>query len=273
MTKKKNSQINIGNVSGDVVFSQNQKGGTTEHEISKNKEQRKKSFFNNKYVLAIGLIAAILGILGYFGLQPSKTNNDNLPNEVTQQRKIQNPVIIDTITKEISLPTKDTIRKKNMSMGKKKKENKEEKPISIGDVSGDVVLSQNQTGGITAHTVNVNNDRNISQSVSNEISEILRTNNCEITIGALGMGGEPDKLANQLLIAAQNSGCTTNGVYHGVGFQSFNGLQIQVSQTNPLLNVARSLENILRKASIECTVVYGPNLSEGNIYLYVGYKP
>ena len=46
------------------------------------------------------------------------------------------------------------------------KENKmpkdEEEKISIGDVNGDVVISQNQSGGITAHTVNVNQQRAIS---------------------------------------------------------------------------------------------------------------
>ena len=46
------------------------------------------------------------------------------------------------------------------------KENKipkdEEEKISIGDVNGDVVISKNQSGGITAHTVNVNQQRAIS---------------------------------------------------------------------------------------------------------------
>jgi hypothetical protein len=38
----------------------------------------------------------------------------------------------------------------------------EEEKISIGDVNGNVVISQNQSGGITAHTVNVNQQRAIS---------------------------------------------------------------------------------------------------------------
>ena len=38
----------------------------------------------------------------------------------------------------------------------------EEEKISIGDVNGDVVISQNQSGGITAHRVNVNQQRAIS---------------------------------------------------------------------------------------------------------------
>jgi len=46
------------------------------------------------------------------------------------------------------------------------KENKlsknEEEKISIGDINGNVVISQNQSGGITAHTVSVNQQRAIS---------------------------------------------------------------------------------------------------------------
>ena len=38
----------------------------------------------------------------------------------------------------------------------------EEEKISIGDVNGDVVISQNQSGGITAHSVNFNQQRAIS---------------------------------------------------------------------------------------------------------------
>jgi len=126
MKKKKDSKINIGNVKGDVVISQNQNGGITSHETSTNTEKQKiKSIFNNKYVLAIGLIAAILGILGYFGLRPSNENKEN-------HSKI------------------------NTTMEKRKSDSNEKKLISIGEVKGDVVISQNQTGGITAHSVKIN---------------------------------------------------------------------------------------------------------------------
>lgn len=87
------------------------------------------------------------------------------------------------------------------------------------------------------------------------------------------MGGETDKFANQLLNAAKNSGCATSGVNSGIGFRVFDGLQIQISQSNPAMTTARALEAILKNALIECTVVYGPNLSEGHIYLFVGFKP
>lgn len=268
MKKRKNPQIKIGDVSGDVVISQDQQGGITSHSSSTEiVNQKKKTFFNNKIVRIIGLTAAILGILAYFGIQPSGSSNTELQNEYKIQKDNNPLAIVDTIFK------KDTTIQANSIMKKNENKTEKEKPIIIGDVSGDAVISQNQSGGITAHTVNVNTDRNISQTVSDEISRVLKSSNCQITIGALGMGGETDKFANQLLKAAQNSGCVTSGVNHGIGFQVFNGLQIQVSQTNPLLEIARSLESILLNASIECSVVYNPGLVEGNIYLFVGYKP
>lgn len=135
------------------------------------------------------------------------------------------------------------------------------------------VTSYNQSGGITAKEVNINTDRQIDRTVGKALIGILQSENCQITVGALGMGGEPDQLANQLLSAAQNAGCITNGVNHGVGFQPFKGIQIQVSQKNPLMNTAQKLESILNGAGIHSTVVYGPSLAEGSIYLYVGYKP
>lgn len=270
----KNHQVKIGNVSGDVIISQNQQGGTTSHNSSKKEPVKtKKTFFNNKYVRIIGFAAAILGILAYFRIQPLISSKTEMQNEY-KTSEVNNAIpVIDKNKVENNILKKDTIIQRKVSMKKDDKKTEKEKPISIGDVSGDVVISQNQTGGITAHSVNINTDRNISPSVSNAISNVLKASNCQITIGALGMGGETEKLANQLLLAAQYSGCKTNGVNHGIGFEGFNGLQIQVSQTNPLLNVARSLESILLNASIECSVVYGLSLTEGNIYLYVGYKP
>ena len=47
--------------------------------------------------------------------------------------------------------------------------------IKIKNVTGDVVVSQNQTGGITAHTVNINKaqKRSIANSIG-EISHVLK---------------------------------------------------------------------------------------------------
>lgn len=184
MKKQKDSKINIRNVAGDIVISQNQKGGITTHKSPMNIKEQKKSFFNNKYVLAIGLIAAILGILGYFGLQPSKSNYEIIPKEVMQQKDIQ--TTIDTIKKEISESPKDKIIKKNKTMKKNTNDNEKEKPISIGDVTGDVVISQNQTGGITAHSINVNEIQSPEWSIGE--SEKIGENEWRTIFSARGKG-------------------------------------------------------------------------------------
>jgi hypothetical protein len=185
MKKQKDSKVNIGNVVGNVVISQNQNGGITTHHTSKNIEERKKSFFKNKYVLAIGLIAAILGILGYFGLQPSN-NNDIIPKQVIKQKNISHPTTIDIIKKEISEPQNNTIIKRNIAMKKKIKDDIEEKPISIGDVTGDVVISQNQTGGITAHSININEVQSPEWSMGK--SEEIGENEWRTIFSARGKG-------------------------------------------------------------------------------------
>ncbi len=115
MTKKK-SNIRIGNVKRDVIISQDQSGGTTAHETG-TATDKKTSKSKRRIVEGIVVTAAILAILAYFGIKPSKENK--MPKD-------------------------------------------EEEKISIGDVNGDVVISQDQSGGITAHTVNVNQQRAIS---------------------------------------------------------------------------------------------------------------
>lgn len=68
----------------------------------------------------------------------------------------------------------------------KKNENKTEKPISIGDVSGDVVISQNQTGGITAHSVNVNEIQSPEWSIGK--SEKISDSEWRTILSAKGRG-------------------------------------------------------------------------------------
>ncbi len=103
MTKKK-SKIRIGDVKGDVTISQDQSGGTTAHETG-TATDKKTSKSKRRIVEGIVVTAAILAILAYFDIKPSKENK--MPKD-------------------------------------------EEEKISIGDVNGDVVISQDQTGGITA---------------------------------------------------------------------------------------------------------------------------
>ena len=161
--EKKNSNIKIRNVKGNVIISQGQQGEVTSHNYNPEEKEKSwiKSFFQNKYVLLIGLIASVLGILGYFGYQPEQ-KKDIDPNTNTQRIKSVDTIYIKSDSSKL---------KTTANMKKNKDENKEkENPIFIKNVKGDIVISQNQTGGITAHTINYKTPpRQINQTAADEL--------------------------------------------------------------------------------------------------------
>lgn len=181
MNKKQNPKINIGHISGDVVISQNQKGGVTSHNSStKEVNPKKRTFFNNKYVRIIGFTAAILGILAYFGFQPSKPNGYELQNLKNISLDSNITTVFETTQK------KDTIFNKKVKMKNPENKKESDNPISIGDVSGDVVISQNQTGGITAHSVNINEIQSPEWSIGK--SEKISDSEWRTILSAMGRG-------------------------------------------------------------------------------------
>ena len=105
--------------------------------------------------MLIGLIASLLGILGYFGYQPDvKTSKNDSNHSIDSLKNVK-----DTSKKQSIVP---------LSMKNNKKIKKEvNKSISLENVKGDIVISQNQRGGITAHTVYnyKTQKRNINQYV------------------------------------------------------------------------------------------------------------
>lgn len=145
MAQKKNSGIKIGNVKGNVFISKNQTGGIAAQDNNpSNTNPNHKSFYNNRYVLFIGFLASLLGILGYLGFQPKAENNYK-----------QLPIKIDSGKTKTQPKLKMENNKQNKS--------KHNEPISIGNVNGDIVISQNQTGGYTAHTINIQNNAKIAE--------------------------------------------------------------------------------------------------------------
>lgn len=148
MPKNSGSNINIKKVKGNVVFSNNQSGGITTNEQNLNHSKPQKKPFYKKVLFWVGVISAILTILGYFGFQPKperikkttlKKDSPNLNTSIINQTN-KFPILQDT-----SKHKKTHSRKKVMENDKK--------PINVGNVTGDVTISQNQLGGITAHTV------------------------------------------------------------------------------------------------------------------------
>jgi hypothetical protein len=143
MQKKSKKNIEIHKVEGNVVISQDQKGGSTTHSIQNVKMSSKRKW---SIIVLIGFIASILTILAYFGINPSSSIK-------VQEPKDSNPNLVnaDTLNKNINvIPEKKEIKVNKML------DKKDDKPINIDKVEGNVVISQNQSGGITAHSVNVN---------------------------------------------------------------------------------------------------------------------
>jgi hypothetical protein len=154
MAKNKYPGIQIGTVHGDFISSQGQQGGTTSHQNNENKPGKPKKSFFKSVGFIITIAAAIVTILGYFGITGKFNSKIPLRDSL---KKGTNPISI--ITKDTNkMPTNNVPFKQKHH--KKMNQNKgEEKPIKIGDVSGDVVISQHQSGGITAHTVNITSDK------------------------------------------------------------------------------------------------------------------
>jgi len=171
VAKNKKHSISIKNVAGSVVSSNNQSGGTTAHSVNNNVisntvSSKKESFFSKWYVQLFGFFSAVLTILAYFGYQPRTSTHQ--PQRLNSK---QNVVSLHKPVTKLAI-TSDTIKKKKVNKNP---------PINLGNIRGDVVISQNQTGGITAHTVNqygkpIPEARHISSEDKNRLSTFDKNN-------------------------------------------------------------------------------------------------
>ena len=137
----------FGNVKGNVVISNNQSGGITTNGSNQNNDDK------YKYLKWIGgfiaFCASVVGILTWFNIVPPGfiTAPENRSQKIDT---LHNPDL-----------KKQNKLEKSKTMFNKKENSKKESTYQIGDVSGDLVISNNQTGGITAHTVVVNDGQDI----------------------------------------------------------------------------------------------------------------
>lgn len=175
MDDKENSKIVIGEIKGDVVISQNQQGGITAHDTTADIRYDKQTRHSLKKVsVIIGTIASLVTILGYFDFTlpiGSKTKDDKSINTVSNNFKEEQML------------------------------NKKDKQISIGAVGGDVVISQNQTGGITAHTVTINNKipkRSLKNSIDSIVKELKKYPIAAYRIHYSPNDPETNELANDI---------------------------------------------------------------------------
>ncbi len=160
--------------------------------------------------------------------------------------------------------------------GKKVLEKKEGTAnIQLRDSPHAVVQNMQDSPGSlqVAGDLNINADRRIKGKHASALTQALKNNPCPITVGALGAGGEPDALANDFLEIAQKAGCRTKGVFHGIGFQSFNGIQVKFSPVQTPTNSVLAIVQVLKDAKLAFDSGPDPSQAPGSIYIYVGYKP
>lgn len=121
--------------------------------------------------------------------------------------------------------------------------------------------------------LNINTDRRLRGNISDSLVQRLKTYPCPITVGVLGVGGEPNLLAEDFLRIAKAANCPTKGIYHAVGHEPFYGIIIKFSQRDIPKNTIAVLNQSLKEAEITYINYQDSLLSEGEIYIYVGYKP
>jgi len=165
---KNTPKIKFGKIVGNVVVSNNQSGGITAHNTNSSADKSKS--FLQKFGWWIGLFASIVTILAYFQWTPfSKTANSTLPDSLNRK-----PSHIPLNKKATYLNTPKTMFSK-----KPQHKNSDEK-ITFGNISGDVIISNNQTGGITAGhlhlTIPEDKDIDIEDNI---VSTIISSNTIE----------------------------------------------------------------------------------------------
>jgi len=96
-----------------------------------------------------------------------------------------------------------------------------EKAISVGDVTGNVVISQNQGGGITAHTVYVNQPKQFNNNgiiaLLNFIETVKRKDNFNPTCFSITMvnNSNGNAIASQIERILKEHGYVMNGNGYG----------------------------------------------------------
>lgn len=191
--------IKIGMVKGDVVISKNQSGGTTAQNVNATSPHKK--MFWKIFWTTVGGLASIVTIFAYLDFYPFNKKQDKQPvqNVIT---KITPPV------EQKKIESKKISKKMNMN-------DKNETPIKIGNVAGDVIISQNQTGGITAHTVYIN--KPLPREINDEDKKALGVLNKEYLISiTVIMGNESQNYANQIVQFLQSKGYKIEMNYIGM---------------------------------------------------------
>lgn len=147
--------------------------------------------------------------------------------------------------------------------------------VSVSDSPGAVVQSMKDSpGGVQiAGDLHINSDRRLTGEIANGLVASLRGKACHIRVGVLGMGGEPDRLANDVFEIAQRAGCQAEGVFHGVGFDPFDGIRLKYSSDDTPTDTVKAVAAAFNAAKLLFVAGPDPSQPPGAAYVFVGYKP
>ncbi len=280
------SKISIQRVDGDVVISQNQHGGLTSHTSVTDivQEERKgRSLLKWLIYVLIPLLAAIVTILGYLGVHPTKNKllNEKQSNQVTGGNSGDGIKTQKVQEKAVKKQAKQSpIEKVNQPLADKENEKtldrKEDKSISIGNVGGNAVISQNQSGGITAHTVNVGPQaRKLTKEQKVAFVDYLRNNpKGDIIIEVKGPDKEPNDFANELEELLKQSGWNIRGHMTSlVGNYDAKGMGLLVHSKESAPRYINSLYRAFKRIGMDIQAEVADSRPEGSLTLAIGYVP
>lgn len=225
--------IDIKKVEGDVVVSQNQKGGITGHTVSGATSSLPVTSFLKRFGWWIALAASLVTVLSYFGFGPK------LKERIMDQQNNENP-------------------------------------ISFGNVSGDVVISQNQSGGQVAHTINNFGPpkRNIDSKMRDQIiSALAGSKPNQIGFASTQGDVEAHEFKQQLIEVFKSAGWQVQDMQTFMFFGEKKGLVITIPFKASEQGMPQIVANALSKTGNPISGNRGDMANDCGIYVQVWHTP
>lgn len=194
-------------------------------------------------------------------LDSSRTNAAPLPS-INASSNNQSPIVLGNQASNITVNADYSSKPSNITQA-----------VGSGNSGNVSQLNNSPNSPINQNITNVNTGRRLRGSVSEKLIQVLSANPCPITVGVLGTGGEPEILANDFLVISKSAGCKTLGIFHGVGFDPFNGIQVKFSPHNTPTNSILAIIRTLQENHLDFASGYDPSQADGSIYIYVGFNP
>ena len=228
-----------------------------------------------------GSLASIIGFLAFLlrpqtQVPPAPPTSTVAPSPGATVLQSGRDIVINPRAARSTSTEPDADQQTPVPTGRAARKAKETAPkVSVSDSPGAVVQSMKDSpGGVQiGGDLHINNDRRLTGEIANGLVASLRGKACHIRVGVLGLGDEPDRLANDVLAIAQRAGCQAEGVFHGVGFDPFDGIRLKYSPDHTPTDTVKAVAAAFNAAKLLFVAGPDPSQPPGAIYIFVGYKP